>query len=44
MNIVGSSNWGQNTTGTNNTTSNPSAWDVISGLMSSAGSMMGKKA
>ena len=42
MNIVGANNWGQNTTGTNNTTSTPSAWDVISGLMSSAGSMVKK--
>jgi hypothetical protein len=38
MGVVGTNNWGQNTTGTNNTTSTPSAWDTISGLMSSAGS------
>jgi hypothetical protein len=38
MGIVGANNWGSSTTGTNNTTSNPSAWDTISGLMSSAGS------
>jgi hypothetical protein len=45
MGVIGTNNWGQNTTGTSNTTSTPSAWDVISGLMSSAGSAaMGAKA
>lgn len=38
MSVAGTNNWGQNTTGTSNTTSTPSAWDTISGLMSSAGS------
>lgn len=40
MGIAGTNNWGQNTTGTNNTTSTPSAWDTISGLMSSGGSLL----
>lgn len=38
MSVVGSNNWGSSTNGTSNTTSQPSAWDTISGLMSSAGS------
>jgi len=38
MGVIGTNNWGQNTTGTSDTTSTPSAWDTISGLMSSAGS------
>lgn len=37
MGVAGTNNWGQTSTGTNNTTSTPSAWDTISGLMSSAG-------
>lgn len=37
MGVAGTNNWGQTSTGTNDTTSNPSAWDTISGLMSSAG-------
>ncbi len=41
MGIAGNQNWGQSTTGTNNTTSTPSAWDTISGLMSSAGGLAG---
>jgi hypothetical protein len=40
MGIVGTNNWGQNTTGTSNTTSTPSAWDTISGLMSSGGALL----
>jgi hypothetical protein len=36
---VGTNNWGSSTTGTNNTTSTPSAWDTISGLMSSGGAL-----
>jgi hypothetical protein len=39
MGIVGSNNWGSKSTGTSNTTSTPSAWDTISGLMSSAGGL-----
>jgi hypothetical protein len=39
MGIVGTNNWGQTSTGTSNTTSTPSAWDTISGLMSSAGGL-----
>jgi hypothetical protein len=39
MGVAGTNNWGQNTTGTSNTTSTPSAWDTISGLMSSAGGL-----
>lgn len=39
MGIVGTNNWGPSTTGTNNTTSTPSAWDTISGLMSSGGGL-----
>lgn len=39
MSVAGTNNWGQNTTGTSNTTSTPSAWDTISGLMSSAGGL-----
>jgi hypothetical protein len=41
MSVAGTNNWGQNTTGTSNTTSTPSAWDTISGLMSSGGSLLG---
>jgi hypothetical protein len=37
MGIVGTNNWGSNSSGTSNTTSTPSAWDTISGLMSSGG-------
>jgi hypothetical protein len=40
MSVAGTNNWGQNTTGTSNTTSTPSAWDTISGLMSSGGALM----
>jgi hypothetical protein len=38
MGIIGSNNWGANTTGTSTTTKTPSAWDVIGGLLGSAGS------
>lgn len=41
MSVVGSNNWGSNTNGTETTTKTPSAWDTISGLMSSAGSAAG---
>lgn len=39
MGVIGSNNWGSSTTGTgtSDTTSTPSAWDTISGLMSSGG-------
>lgn len=37
MSVAGTNNWGQSTTGTNTTTSNPSAWQTISGLLSAAG-------
>jgi hypothetical protein len=40
MGIVGSNNWGSNSTGTQ--TSTPSAWQVIGGLMGAAGSMIKK--
>jgi hypothetical protein len=39
MSVAGTNNWGQNTTGTSDTTSTPSAWDTISGLMSSGGKL-----
>lgn len=39
MGVAGTNNWGQTSTGTNDTTSTPSAWDTISGLMSSAGGL-----
>jgi hypothetical protein len=39
MGIIGTNNWGSNSTGTSNTTSTPSAWDTISGLMSSGGGL-----
>jgi hypothetical protein len=38
MSVVGSNNWGSATNGTETETKTPSAWDTISGLMSSAGS------
>jgi hypothetical protein len=37
MGVVGSNNWGSNTTGTQTTTSTPSAWSVIGGLLGAAG-------
>lgn len=40
MGIVGANNWGNQTTGTSDTTSTPSAWDTISGLMSSGGALL----
>jgi Chaperone of endosialidase len=39
MGVIGSNNWGSSTNGTSDTTSTPSAWDTISGLMSSAGAL-----
>jgi hypothetical protein len=39
MSIIGTQNWGPQTTGTAQETSTPSAWQTISGLMSSAGSL-----
>jgi hypothetical protein len=41
MGVIGSNNWGSNSTGTSDTTSTPLAWDTISGLMSSGGLMQG---
>jgi hypothetical protein len=38
MGIIGSNNWGSNSTGTATTTKTPGAWDVISGLMGTAAS------
>lgn len=42
MGIIGQNNWGSQSTGsgTSTTTSTPSAWQVIGGLMSSAGSLV----
>lgn len=42
MQIIGSQNWGSQGTGTSTTTKTPSAWQVIGGLMSGAGSLLGK--
>jgi hypothetical protein len=44
MGIIGSNNWGGNTstTGTSTTTSTPSAWQVLGGLLGAAGSFMPK--
>lgn len=39
--IVGSNNWGQNTTGQSTTESSPSAWSVLGGLLGGAGSLAG---
>jgi hypothetical protein len=38
MGIIGSQNWGSNSTGTSTTTKTPGAWDVISGLLGTAAS------
>jgi hypothetical protein len=38
MSIVGANNFGSSTTGTSSTTSTPSAWQVIGGLLGAAGS------
>lgn len=40
MSIIGTNNWGSSSNGTSNTTTTPSAWDTISGLMSSGGGLM----
>jgi hypothetical protein len=40
MGIIGTNNWGSSSNGTSNTTSTPSAWDTISGLMSSGGGLL----
>jgi hypothetical protein len=40
MGVAGTNNWGQNTTGTSDTTSSPSAWSTIAGLMSSGGALL----
>lgn len=40
MSVVGTNNWGSSTNGTSTETKTPSAWDTISGLMSSGGSLM----
>lgn len=44
MQIVGAGNYGSSTVGssTSSTTSTPSAWQVVGGLMGSAGSLFGK--
>jgi hypothetical protein len=39
--IVGANNWGGTSSGTATTTKTPSAWEVIGGLMSAGGSLMG---
>jgi hypothetical protein len=39
MQIIGSQNWGSQGTGTSTTTSTPSAWSVIGGLLGAAGSL-----
>jgi hypothetical protein len=44
MSIIGSNNWGGNTTGTSTTTKTPSAWDVIGGLLSAGGQAAGAAA
>jgi hypothetical protein len=41
MSVVGSNNWGNNTTGTTTTKSTPSAWSVIGGLLGAGGSLAG---
>lgn len=41
MKTIGSNNWGGTSTGTSTQTSTPSMWQVIGGLMNSAGSLMG---
>jgi hypothetical protein len=38
MSIIGSNNWGANTTGSSTTTKTPGAWDIIGGLLGTAGS------
>lgn len=37
MGIIGSNNWGSNSTGTEKTTKSPSAWEVIGGLLGAGG-------
>jgi hypothetical protein len=41
--LIGANNWGSNTTGSSSqtTTSTPSAWQVIGGLMGATGSLLG---
>lgn len=41
MGVIGSNNWGSNSTGTNTTTSTPSAWSVIGGLLGGASTAAG---
>ncbi|MFI4971097.1 MAG: hypothetical protein ACHP7H_00340 [Hyphomicrobiales bacterium] len=41
MGIVGSQNWGSNSTSNSTSTSTPSAWQVIGGLLGGAGSLAG---
>jgi hypothetical protein len=38
MGVIGTNNWGANTTGTTETTKTPSTWSVLGGLLSGAGS------
>ncbi|MGY3589371.1 hypothetical protein [Bradyrhizobium sp. USDA 4350] len=41
MGIIGSNNWGSNTNGTQTTTTNPSAFSTIGGLLGAGGSLAG---
>lgn len=43
MGIIGSNNWGSNSTGTSTTTSSPSAWQTIGGLLGAGGSVVGSR-
>jgi hypothetical protein len=43
MSIIGTGNWGQNSTGTSTTTSTPSAMATIGSLMGAGGSLLGSK-
>lgn len=42
MNIIGSQKWGSETTGTQETKTNPSLFSTIAGLLGTAGSLFGK--
>jgi hypothetical protein len=43
MSIIGSNNWGSNSSGTQTTTSTPSAMSTIGSLMGAGGSLLGSK-
>lgn len=43
MSIIGTNNWGSNSTSNSTQTTQPSAWSVIGGLMNSGGSLLGSK-